>query len=271
MGDIEKKPALRVLVITLPDAQERREQIRQLLTALGLPFEFFPGVDGRAFDVAAHPAYDSARRRRAFGRDLTSGEIGCLLSHRAVYEKMLAESLDEVLVLEDDVLLGPDFLRVLAALRDCPVPYDMVRFLGAPKIARLPQRHVYHLVGNYWLSRLATTPGGAYAYLIRLQGAKKLLPFLQRNWLPVDTLMGRSWEHGLQWFAVQPSPCDYDRRFDSAIGDARFDKALALRGVERLTFPLTRALHKLSEAIGKRSFYWRQRLADRRFRKISGA
>lgn len=267
---MENKPIVPILVISLGGAEERQKKIRPQIEALGLPFEFFPAIDGRGFDVRRHPAYDSARRRRAFGRDLTNGEIGCLLSHRAIYDKMVAEEIEHVLVLEDDAILGPDFPRVLAALQDCPVPYDMIRFLARPKIARLPQRYVYRLVENYWLSRLPATPGGAYTYLIRLQGAKKLLPYLQRNWLPVDTLMGRSWEHGLQWFTVQPPPSDYDRTLESAIGDVRFDKTLTLTGIERLTYPLTRAQHKLSEAIGKRLFYWSTWPADRRYRKLSG-
>ena len=262
---METKQTVPILVISLAGEEERRKRVRKQIEALGLVFEFFPAVDGRKLNPMASPAYDSVRRRRAFGRDLTGGEIGCLLSHRAIYEKMVAEALDEVLVLEDDAILGPDFPSVLAALQRRPVPYDMIRFFGDPKIAQLPQRYLCPLVGDYRLSRLATTPGGAQAYLIRLQGAKKLLPFMQRNWLPVDILMGRSWEHGLQWFTVQPSPSDYDRTLESAIGNTRFDKSLALGGAERLIYPITRALHKMSEGIGKRSFYWSKWPADRRY------
>ncbi|WP_420345766.1 glycosyltransferase family 25 protein [Pelagibius sp.] len=260
-------PAVKVLVISLSDAEDRRAIMRARLDPLGLDYAFVEGVDGRRFDVLAHPAYDSPRRRRGFGRDMTGGELGCLLSHRKVMEIMVAERLDPVLVLEDDAVLAPDLMAVLHALLACPVPYDAVRLIGSPKLARLTQRRVWPLAPGYWLNRLETTPGGAYAYLLRRSGAEKLLPYLQRNWLPVDALMGRAWDHGLDWFIVQPGVTDYDRAVGSHIGETRFDKTLQLTAAERLTYPLTRAGQKLSETFGKRRVYWATRAADRRWRR----
>lgn len=258
---------LKVLVINLPAAADRRAAMRRQLDALGLAYEFVEAIDGRGFDVTAHPAYDTGRRRRAFGRDMTGGELGCLLSHRAVYEKIVAEDLDPVLVLEDDAVLGPDFVAVLASLLAAPLPYDLVRFIGSSKLARLRQRPVWPLAGGHWLVRLETTPGGAYAYLMRRAAAQKLLPFLQRNWLPIDALMGRRWEHGLDWFVVQPAVADHDAAVESIIGMTRFEKGLRLGGVERLLYPLTRAAYKVSETIGKRLSYWSSWAEDRRRRK----
>jgi len=255
---------VKILVINLASATERRAGMRRQLEALGLDFEFVEAVDGRDFDVDQHPAYDAPRRRAAFPRDLAGGELGCLLSHRSIYQRMLAEGLDEVLVLEDDVVLGPDFLAVLPSIRAHAASYDVVRFLSARKISRLRQRRVFPLAKGYWLARLETTPGGAYAYLIRRSGAEKLLPLMQRNWLPVDTLMGRSWEHGLRWLIAYPALADYDRSIDPIISFSRYHKATQHSGFDRLVYRLTRAGFKLSETIGKRRVYWSEWLADRR-------
>ena len=238
--------------------------MRRQLAALGLDFAFVEGVDGRGFDVAAHPAYDAPRRRRAFGRDMTGGELGCLLSHRSVYEAMVAEDLDPVLVLEDDAVLGADFPAVLASILRLPRPFDLVRFIGHPKIERQRQRRLCDLDRGHRLVRLEGTPGGAYAYLIRRSGAEKLLPALQRNWLPVDVMMGRSWQHGLDWAAVQPAVAYIDHALGSHIGDQRFDKTLAKGAAALPGHRLRRARHTLSESLYKRLAYWAAWPADRR-------
>lgn len=254
---------LKILVINLARSTERREGMRRQLEALGLDFEFVAAVDGRDFDVQAHPAYDSARRRRAFGRDLNGGELGCLLSHRAIFQRMVDEGLEQVLVLEDDVVLGADFLDVMPSILAASAHYDIVRFLSAAKIARLRQRKVWPLAKGYCLARLETTPGGAYAYLITRRAAGKLLSRMARNWLPVDTLMGRAWEHGLNWLIVWPALADYDRSIDPDISFARYYKGARLTGAEKLRYRFTRAGFKIAESIGKRWVFWSRWWADR--------
>ena len=258
---------LKILVINLARSTERRAGMRRKLELLGLDFEFVEAVDGRDFDVQAHPAYDSPRRRRAFGRDLNGGELGCRRAHRAILQRMVGEGLEQVLVLEDDVVLGEDFLAVMPSLLAAAQHYDIVRFLSAAKIARLRRRPVLPLAKGYSLARLETTPGGAYAYLIRRHAAEKLLSRMQRNWLPVDTLMGRSWEHGLNWLIVWPALADYDRAIDPDISFARYYKGAKLSGAERLRYRFSRAWFKINEALGKRWVYWSRWWRDRRLLK----
>ncbi len=266
---------LKVFVINLARAAARRDAMRQRLDALGLDYAFIEAVDGREIDVAAHPAYDRKRRRYAYGRDLTASELGCALSHRAACERLLAEGLDQALVLEDDVVFHADFPAVMAAILASEQPFDMVRFVDDKKMRRRRRRRVAHLKGDalsgdYWLVRLETTLGGAHAYLLRRSGAEKLLPALQRNWLAVDTLMGRSWEHGLVWFTVEPAPVAPDAALESTIGTQRHDKVMETGRAHRLAFPLIRALRKVSETLGKRRVYWSTWAADRRSLKRSG-
>ena len=102
------------------------------------------------------------------------GELGCFLSHRAVLEKIVNNKIPISLIFEDDVILQKDFKSVLENLINCPYPWEAVRFLGKPKIATLMQTKVLTLYKDYYLTRLATSPGGAYAYIISYDGAKKL-------------------------------------------------------------------------------------------------
>ncbi|NIA71079.1 glycosyltransferase family 25 protein [Pelagibius litoralis] len=262
--------AVKVLVINLARAEARREGMRRRLDALGLDYEFIAAVDGRQLDVTSHPAYDRKRRRYAYGRDLTAAELGCALSHRAACERLLAGDLDQVLVLEDDAVFGPDFPAVMAAILACDTPFDMVRFVDGAKLQRRRRRRVASLTGDYWLVRPETTLGGAHAYLLRRSGAEKLLPAMQRNWLAVDSLMGRSWDHGLVWFTVEPVPVAPDVALESTIGTLRHEKVMETGLAHRLAFPAIRALRKVQETVGKRRVYWFTWAEDRRSLKRSG-
>ena len=250
-----------VVVISLPSALERRAVMTERLAALGLPFRWFDAIDARGTDVGAQPIYDGRRRRLFFGRDLTGGEIGCLLSHRAVIEQAAAGD-RPLLVLEDDAILHEGTVAVLRALMADQSDWELVRFLGSPKVARSRQRRLRNLGGGFWLTRLLTTPGGAHAYLIRPEGARKLLRRLARTAFPVDTLMGQSWRTGVANLTVQPGIAVSDEAMESSIGDQRFDKRLTVSGWERVLMPLARSRWKVEENLGKHGIYWSRWPAD---------
>lgn len=247
---------LPVYVISLPEAEERRTRISAHLQDLGLTYRFFEAVDGRHFNVQAHPDYNGRRRRLCYGRDLTGGELGCALSHRAVCEDIRAKGVPLALVLEDDVVLNADVPAVLAALSGMTDRFDLVRFLGSRKVAGLQQKTIADLGNGYSLNRLRTTPGGAHAYVITLSGAERLLQAMRRIDVPVDTLMGMVWRTGLRSYIVQPGLSYQDADLPNYIGNARFDKKPRLQGWERAVFPVTRAYCKLYEAAGKSLSYY---------------
>ena len=76
-----------------------------------------PAVDGSALSPAARRA--AVARFHALlarGRLYTPGQIGCTLSHHAIYHRMIDESIPAALIFEDDVLLTPEFPASLAAV-----------------------------------------------------------------------------------------------------------------------------------------------------------
>ena len=155
---------------------------------------------------------------------------------------------------------------MLAALLASPVRWDMVRFLGSPKIYRLGRREIVDLVPGYRLARIPGTHGGAHAYLLTLHAACVLLRHTERSWVPIDTLQGRCWTTGLESLVVHPAPLHTDEAAGSTIGDARFDKTVRLTGWSKALFPVRRFWFKLCETAGKRYVYWSSRFRDRRAR-----
>lgn len=243
-----------VFIISLKTEPERRARAAARMAEQGIAFEFFDAVDGRQFDVRAHPAYAGLRRRLFFGKDLTGGELGCILSHRAVMEKITVERIPLALVFEDDVILEPGFSAVVRRLIDCDYPWQMVRFLGTRKVAAAPHRKRCDLDGVYDLRRVFAPFGGAHAYLIKQDAAKILARKMRRNWTPNDTLMGHPWRTGLENLIVQPGIARQDLSFESAIGEKRFENR-QLSGWEAFAYPLTRACYKAYEGILKRVWY----------------
>ena len=222
----------------------------------GFAFRFFDAVDGRRMNIARHPGYDARRRRATHGRDLQPGELGCLLSHRGVYREILRQNLEYALVAEDDARFHPCARAVLQDLIGKYNRFDLVRLLDNPKVAASTRRRIIPLAGDFWLVRLRTAPGGAYATLISAQGAAKLVKATENFAFPIDTILGRTWETGLRAYAIQPGLAVHDFGFASAIGDQRFDKTIALTGPARVKFRINRLLFKLGEALGKSRAYY---------------
>lgn len=245
-----------VFVINLRRDVKRRGIMAERLAAIGLPFRIQEAIDGATLDLGACPNYDGPRRRRVFGRDMTPGEVGCLLSHRAIFRRMVDEHLPMALVLEDDVRFEPEFPDVLRALAGAKHPWDIVRFLGSDKIAKLGRRRIEPLGGRYWLARIPGTHGGAHAYLLTQKAARVLLRRTERAWMPIDTLQGRCWSTGLESLVVHPAPLSTDPAAGTTIEDARFDKTLTVTGADRWLYPWRRFAFKLGEALGKRRVYW---------------
>jgi len=252
-------------VISLPHESLRRKTILKKLRNVPGDFEFFDAIDGNKINLLEHIDYQGLKRRLCYGKDLTRGELGCFFSHRAVLKKIVKNKDPIALVLEDDVILSGDFKMVLDRLINCSYPWEAVRFLGKPKIAKLMQTKVIRLYNNYYLTRLATSPGGAYAYLISYVGAKKLLKSMKKVSCPNDTIMGLPWKSGLDVLTVQPGIATWNKKFESAIGNQRYEKN-KLIGWERLVYPITRMLFKLQEGVLKKVFYFFGYLKDKRLK-----
>ena len=106
------------LLINLDASGPRLSAAAAQLEAAGLSWERLPAVDGRDRAPESFAGYDGPSVRRAWGRDLSGGEIGCYLSHFAALDRFLASDQTLLLVLEDDFRLradAPAAIRAIAA------------------------------------------------------------------------------------------------------------------------------------------------------------
>jgi len=252
----------RAYVISLNSAVERRLTVSKRLNEAQIAFEIVDAVDGRAFDVERQPIYDGPRRRAMYGHDMLGGEIGCLLSHRAVLKMIVSQRAGPALVFEDDISLSPRFGAVVDVLMARQDRWELVRFLGGEKILRQLQRPLVDLGGGFRLSRLASQPGGAAAYLISERGAAQLLRKLDRTPFPIDALMGRPWLTGVGNLIAGPGLADQDAALGSDIGDARFMSHSDLAARVGLGRRLTIAWRRLCDNVLTRGLYWAKAPGD---------
>lgn len=251
---------LPIFVISLPEATERQRITKAHLAEHGLDFTLIEAVDGRGFDVANHPAHDTLRRRLFFGRDLKGGEIGCTLSNKKCYEIIVAQNIPLALIFEDDVVLDKNFIEILQLSLKHTTHFDLLRFISKPKLLEKPHKKLIPLTvqngKTYHITKTHGIPGGSYAYLITLSGAKKLLKALEKPaYLPIDAIMGQTWLTGLRSLMLLPSPVNVRPEFDSFIGNERFTKEKP-KGLIRAAYPLTRLGYKLYENGMRWWQYW---------------
>ncbi len=100
-----------IFVINLPVDFKRRKAIEKRLKDLGANYEVVPGIYGD--DERVIERYDEKRAIKEHGKPLIFGEKGCALAHTLVYERIVKENIPYSVILEDDILLPDDFLQIV--------------------------------------------------------------------------------------------------------------------------------------------------------------
>jgi glycosyl transferase family 25 len=103
-------------VINLARSVDRRAHITAELRKTGLNYEIITAVDGRDVDLHDSSIVDPLLFAK---NSFPAGTAGCALSHLRTYQKIIADGLDEALILEDDVTLPAD----LGGLVDSIAPH----------------------------------------------------------------------------------------------------------------------------------------------------
>lgn len=106
---------------------------------LGIDFTVFEAVDGRALseeDLSSLkflPGYEDPYHRRP----MKWGEIGCFLSHYRIWERVVEEQLDRVIIFEDDVRFTENATEILRGtvedLMKTQMGWDFI-YLGRKKM-----------------------------------------------------------------------------------------------------------------------------------------
>jgi len=168
----------KIFVINLYKDTERLSKFTSQLSRNNWKFSRFDAI------TPDHSEYNNLKKKYISGKSLTSGEVGCALSHISLLEKCAyTEGLDRILIFEDDAttyVTGTEIDRLLKEhyhyLRHHNIPESDVLYLGKgqDKCGKLELVHdkVYRTF----------RPLCCHAYIVTKKGAKRLLstkPFKQ--------------------------------------------------------------------------------------------
>ena len=104
---------MKIFLINLARRPDRLAHVQQQLAQLGLSFERFDAVDGATIDDTSFVDRDQFYLNNK--RQIALGEIGCAMSHRAIWQQMVEQNLPFALILEDDINIRAELVDFLAS------------------------------------------------------------------------------------------------------------------------------------------------------------
>ncbi len=190
-----------VWVLNLQRDHERRAFMQEQLNVLNVTYEIIAGVDGKTLSKQDLSHYSQQAAIYSCGRRLGFGEIGCALSHARIWERIVKEGIEEVLVLEDDVEINPLLFKILERKSKFPKDYEFINFLTDVR----QQPFGPFVFDGYRFSRHQEYANRACLYLVTRKGATKLL----NNAYPIrwaaDGLTGRTYLTNLISYGMYPN------------------------------------------------------------------
>jgi glycosyl transferase family 25 len=243
-----------VFVISLARRADRRAHMEALLAERGLEAEFVDAVDGIALTDEQRSRYDRRRALAIYGAEMSAAEIGCHLSHLKVFELIVARGLDCALVLEDDIECDSDLSDLIAAVRAHPSQEWLVLRLQSVRSAVVSGDRAAtrgdrtRSIRGRSLARVRSGVVGGCGYLIKLQGAQRMLRYAHRPFMPIDQAMDRYWENGIAPYVLRPFPVRQCDRIASEIASRKTCVA------EGALATLARRLRRAGDGLVKRQY-----------------
>jgi glycosyl transferase family 25 len=192
----------KIYVLSVQAAEARRKLFDQRFA--GLNYSFFFGADKNNFiteDLIEKNIYNEelTKQHHRYTKVMKPGEIACSWSHRMMYEDMLKNNYDRILIFEDDAVPDPEMMKQIPAIlsevpKDCELlmwGWDKNGESGLSSFLKRTGYNVQHKLGLLkWdhtiIKNLFAKPYSAnlkkagfhdytYAYGITKSGAGKLL------------------------------------------------------------------------------------------------
>lgn len=174
------KDIFQSVIINLEKYKEKYENMSNKLNLFNIPYSRFNAILGT--DI-----YDNFKATGKFqnnGYNLRPGQIGCWQSHYKIWQNMIFNNINKLLIFEDDCYFVNDFKdlynETLEMIKD--KDYDIL-FLGYSGSNIVINKDLHLL--DYGVPRCL------HAYVLTLSGAKKLVEKMSVIDYPIDEIIGR--------------------------------------------------------------------------------
>lgn len=201
---------MKVFVISLKHAKQRRAAAAQQLQEAGVDFRFFDAAEGADSLQTCFSGIDRRLYRLNTLRDPLAAEIGCYASHLALWKKCI-ELQEPILVLEDDFHLEQGFAGALPIIHELAGNYGFIRLERFHRWRKRPKNHLRPAT-HPLLSRdeaqlhyVSDVPLCATAYALNPTSARLLTDASETLIAPVDKFLQKTWLHGVPIFALSPT------------------------------------------------------------------
>ena len=210
---------MRMFVINLVRAEDRRQRMSQQFAKLGLKPEFHAAVDGRQLTGEHYAEVDRSTRQRMGLKPQADGSIANWLSQRQVMREIVENGPETAAIFEDDTELSPELPSVLAALERRPVSFDIV------KMNRRTLSKVFipfkQLLTGHNIGRVRYHDFGSEGYVITRDAARRFLEVTPKMMWEIDQAINNYWENGLNVYYLDPPVVFHGEGKDSQIEEDR--------------------------------------------------
>lgn len=189
----------------------RRDHISGQSDKAGLDIRIFDAVTPQTLKDHTY-SYNPERTRNFYGRPLFDTELACAMSHITLWEQLCQDhTADAYVIMEDDITITDNLARLINA-----VDWSKISFLKLSGQCKRPCRQITTIDDNYTLYKYAYGPLDAACYVITKYAAEKLLPYCRHLFAPIDIMIDRSYDHGVDLHGIMPYPTKTEFCFDPA-------------------------------------------------------
>ena len=238
----------KIYVLSVHAAEARRKLFEQRFA--GLNYSFFFGADKNNFtikELIEKNVYNEelTKQHHRYTKVMKPGEIACSWSHRMMYEDMLKNNYDRVLIFEDDAVPDPEMMKqVPTILSEIPADCELLMWgwdkngeSGVNSFFKKTGYTIQHGLGMLkWdhtiIKNLFAKPYSAhlkkagfhdytYAYAITKSGAKKLLEMQTPIQYIADNLLAHAITKKIvSGYIVYPAAILHDNLADGTARDS---------------------------------------------------
>lgn len=191
------------LIIHMSGSSKRTANVEHLLYTLP-GAEVAEAVNGReAVAHNQHPLRKGDMHAPRYPFPLSPGEVGCFLSHRACWQRIIDETWDYALIVEDDLSLEPEQWQAALALVEAHANADSFIRLPAKRRESPAATIDQHGAAKLFLPRVIGLQ--TVAQVVGRNAAAKLLAASTAIDRPVDTFLQMHWIHGQRIHTILPN------------------------------------------------------------------
>lgn len=200
-------------VINMDHAKDRLVHMQSVLGCLNIPFVRQSGVVGIELPFP-NVNFSAWSYKYLHGRQWAPRELGCYLSHVECLKKFIDSDADYALILEDDVTIHHDLVKLIDSAMGFRADWNMLRLST-----------VNH--GKWWsvrdlgngsnLAVCLTREKGAGGYLVDRKAAAQMIKHLLPMRLAWDIAFDLEWLLGFKTLGIYPMPISQQSDFESQI------------------------------------------------------